>query len=68
VPQADRHIFHEADEKIMHVSLPISAETILMGYDVTEIYKQAVSTYNFSIYVNTDSKLEACRLFNELSY
>ncbi len=67
VPQTGKQIFHEADEKIMHVSLPISTETILMGCDITEMYKQPVSTNNFSLYINTDSKGEADRLFNELS-
>jgi len=67
VPQADKQIFHEADDKIMHVSLPISKETILMGCDITEIYKQPVSTNNFSLYTSTESKEEADRLFNELS-
>ncbi len=39
VPQTDRQIFPlEADEKIMHVSLPVSTETILMGCDSTEAY------------------------------
>jgi PhnB protein len=67
VPQADKQIFHEADNKIMHVSLPISKETILMGCDITEIYKQPVSTNNFSLYISTESKEEADRLFDELS-
>ncbi len=39
VPKTDRQIFQEADEKIMHISLPISTETILMGSDNTEAYK-----------------------------
>jgi len=67
VPQKDKHIFHEEDEKIMHVSLPISNETTLMGSDNTEFFKQPVSVNNFSLYINTDNKDEANRLFNELS-
>ena len=67
VPQPDKHIFHEADEKIMHVSLPIGTETTLMGCDITEIYKEPISVNTFSLYINTDSKEEADRLFNELS-
>jgi PhnB protein len=66
-PQTAKQIFHEADEKIMHISLPISTETILMGCDVTEVYKQPISVNNFSLYINTDSKEEADRLFEELS-
>lgn len=67
VPQTDKQIFHEEDEKIMHVSLPISAETILMGCDITEMYKQPISTNNFSLYISTESKEEADRLFDKLS-
>ena len=67
VPQTNRQIFHEADEKVMHVSLPINTETTLMGADVTGLYKQPVSTTNFALYINTDNKEEADRLFNELS-
>jgi PhnB protein len=67
VPQTHKQIFHEADEKIMHVSLPVSAETTLMGCDITEMYKTPLSTDTFSLYLNTDSKDEADRLFNELS-
>src|ERR1017187_1745730 len=67
VPQKDKQIFHEADEKIMHVSLPISTETTLMGCDITEMYKQAGTTNNFSLYINTDTRDEADRLFDELS-
>lgn len=33
VPNTDRHIFKDDDEKIMHVTLPISDETTLMGSD-----------------------------------
>jgi PhnB protein len=67
VPQTDRHIFQENDDKIMHVSLPISTETTLMGSDNTELYKQPVAHNNFSLYINTDNRDEADRLFNELS-
>jgi PhnB protein len=67
VPQTDKQIFHEAGEKIMHVSLPISTETTLMGCDITEMYKQSGTTNNFSLYINTDTRDEADRLFHELS-
>jgi PhnB protein len=67
VPKTDRQIFQEADEKIMHVSLPISPETILMGSDNTVAYKESIAYTNFSLIVHTDSKVEADRLFNELS-
>jgi PhnB protein len=67
VPKTDRQIFLESDEKIMHVSLPISTETILMGSDNIEAYKEAIKYSNFSLIIHTDSKEEVDRLFNELS-
>jgi PhnB protein len=58
----------EQGEKIMHVSLPIGKETILMGSDTggewAANYKQG---NNFSLSLTTDSKDEADRLFNGLS-
>lgn len=57
----------EAD-KIMHVSLPISAETSLMGADSSEAFgKPTIVGDNFSILVNTTSEEEASRLFNGLA-
>jgi PhnB protein len=67
VPNTDRQIFKENDEKIMHVTLPISEHTNLMGSDNTESYGDMESNNNFALYINTDSKDEADRLFNELS-
>ncbi|MEO7765775.1 MAG: VOC family protein [Ferruginibacter sp.] len=59
----------EADkEKIMHVSLPISKETILMGSDHCEGSGQTTNTgNNFSISINADSQEEADKLFVGLS-
>lgn len=55
-------------EKIMHVSLPISKETILMASDGIESSGQVTITGNdFSISINTDSTAEADKLFNGLS-
>lgn len=67
VPKSDRQIFRETDEKIMHVSLPISNETILMGSDNTEAHTELLKYSNFSLIIHTDKKKEADRLFNELS-
>lgn len=54
--------------RIMHVSLPISAETMLMGSDTggewATDYKQG---NNFSISINAGSRDEADKLFNGLS-
>lgn len=67
IPQTDRQIFREADEKIMHVSLPISNETVLMGADNTESYNEQLTYSNFSLIIHADGKEEADRLFNGLS-
>ncbi len=67
VPKTDRQIFQETDEKIMHITLPISTETILMGSDNTKAYEQSIGYSNFSLIIHTDGKEEADRLFNELS-
>jgi PhnB protein len=69
VPPTDRQIFPlENDEKIMHVTLPISKETVLMGCDSPEAHGQGtIFSNNISLSINTDSKEEADRLFNELS-
>ncbi len=59
----------EADgNKIMHVTLPISKETCLMGSDTGgEWASNYAAGNNFSIYINTESKDEADKLFNALS-
>ena len=69
VPPTDRQKFQlENDEKIMHVSLPIGKETILMGCDSTQADGQEIIFGdNISLSVNIDNKEEADRLFNELS-
>ena len=54
--------------KIMHISLPISKETVLMGSDSSEAFGHAtVMGNNFSISINTESEEEATQLFNGLS-
>ena len=54
--------------KIMHISLPISKETILMGSDSSEAFGHAsVIGNNFSISINAASQSEADRLYNALA-
>ena len=56
------------EEKIMHVSLPISAETTLMGSDSSDEFGHStVVGNNFSVSINTKSVEEATRIYNELS-
>ncbi|WP_459213008.1 VOC family protein [Aquimarina rhabdastrellae] len=54
--------------QIMHVALPISSETILMGSDTSSAFgPSATAGTNFSISVNTATKAETDRIFNSLS-
>lgn len=54
--------------KIMHVSLPISKETMLLGSDTGgEWTERFLQGNNFSISINAESKEEADKLFNGLS-
>lgn len=67
VPQSDREVFKETDDKVMHVSLPISKETVLMGADNKEAYTELLTYSNFSLIVHAETKQEADNLFNGLS-
>ena len=69
IPEDARQNFPNCeDHHIMHVGLPISKETILMGADIFEenAVKNNAAEY-FSLYVSTDSKEEADRLFRAFS-
>lgn len=65
----DNTSFTEADgDKIMHVSLQISKETVHMGSDAGgEWAPEFKLGNNFAISISTDSKQKADRLFNGLS-
>lgn len=55
-------------EKIMHISLPISKETILMASDTMPGYSPAlVQGNNYTITVTPESEEEAKRIYNALS-
>ena len=54
-------------DKIMHVALPISRETILMGSDRPGGFGPGITGDHFSIAINTSSKEEADKLFYGLS-
>jgi PhnB protein len=67
-PMGDKPMSDADGEKIMHMSLPVSKETSLMGSDTAEGFGPPLQVgNNFSISINTDSKDEADRLFNSLS-
>jgi PhnB protein len=56
------------ENRIMHVSLPISKETILMGCDTGGEWASGyLQGNNFSISITADSKEETEKLFNGLS-
>ena len=58
----------EEGEKLMHISLPIGKTTILMGTDALESFGQKVIMGNNNyLCINTATREEADRLFNELS-
>lgn len=62
----------EIGEKIMHISLPISKETVLMGSDSVDMCegeekRKYIQGNNFSISISTETEEEAERLFNLLS-
>ena len=61
VPESEHH-------KIMHISLPISKETVLMGADMSDAFGgNSQVGNNIAISINTDSEDEAKKLFNSLS-
>ena len=61
VPEKEAH-------KLMHIALPISRETCLMGSDVGgEWAKHIADGNNIQISINAESEAEASRIFNGLS-
>lgn len=55
-------------EKIMHVALPISTETTLMGSDSSDAFGQATTVgNNFSVSLNAPTQAKADKLFNGLA-
>jgi len=53
-------------EKIMHISLPISKETSLMGSDIPGEFPSVAIGDNFAISVDTESMQEAEKIFKGL--
>src|SRR5688500_9769952 len=67
-PQEGMKMSEADQDRIMHISLPISKETMLMGSDTGgEWAAHTVVGNNFSISVNADSKDQADKIFNALS-
>ena len=68
-PQEGQPSVTESEKnRIMHISLPISKETILMGSDSSDAFGHATNQgNNITLSINADSKEEADRIFNQLS-
>lgn len=60
-------ITEDEANRIMHIALPISKETVLMGSDTSSYSGDVTFGNNFSIAVSTDSKEKADQIFNALS-
>lgn len=69
MPPTEGKTMPEADkDKIMHISLPISKETILMGSDTGGEWAAHFNQgNNVSLSINTESRAEAEKMFNGLS-
>lgn len=65
-PQPGVELSDQDKSRVMHVTLPVSAETSLMGSD-TFPHQPVSFGNNFSISLNPDSTEEADRIFSELS-
>jgi len=63
----DQELSDSDKAKILHVSLPISNETILMGSDANPAMGSVSIGQHLSISVVTDSKIDADRIFENLS-
>ena len=57
----------ETKNKIMHISLPISKETFLMGNDIVDWSPQITFGNNFTISVTAESTEEADKIFKGLA-
>ena len=67
-PQEGMELSEADQNKIMHVSLPISKETVLMGSDTGgEWAPNTVVGNNFSLSVTAEGKEQADEFFNKLS-
>ena len=67
-PDEESQVKPGEENRIMHMSLPISKETILMGSDTGGEWASGYSQgNNFSISITADSKEEANKLFKGLS-
>ena len=68
MPMAGVTLPKEAEDKIMHIGLPIGRDDLLMASDMLESWGQKLEPgNNVNLFIQTDSKEEADKLFNRLS-
>lgn len=69
MPESDGNpsLSKEDSNKIMHISLPIGAHSVLMGSDSNSTSGAVTFGQNMSVSINTLSREEADRFFNGLS-
>lgn len=69
MPSSDRPIPDSEKEKIMHIGLPVSSETMLMGCDVSEemMGQPFVAGNNFWICITTQNEAESRHIFDALA-
>lgn len=69
-PAEAKKFFPDApDESVMHATLKIDENTVIMGNDTADPSPQSTKSYpgDFYLYVDMDDPKEAIRIFNELS-
>ena len=67
-PQEGVTLADSEKNKIMHISLPIGKDTMLMGSDSGGDWApEVIAGNNFSLSINADSKDQADKFFNQLS-
>ena len=69
MPSSEGTVPDSEKDKIMHIDLPISEETMLMGCDISEsmMGQKLIAGNNFSICISTRSEEESHRIFKALS-
>ena len=68
MPMEGVTIPEDDENKIMHISLPIGENVVLMASDTLESFGQILNKgNNVNIFVGPDSKEESDRIFNDLS-
>lgn len=69
MPMEGVSIPKEDENKILHMSLPVGRDDVLMASDVLESLGQTLTPgNNISIAIQSDSKEDADRVFNALSF